>query len=205
MVADVPANTFGLVVLSNTASFEVDKFANAMLEDLLETEVARNPSNFLSRFFQLDRSIRNARQYHPADRKADGTNAQQHSTRREHFGEGETAPDRAFQASMLHLAGLKSLSVRMKLGMNTSGIMPPPNIAISMLAPQAAPDTASSDLPTTLIIIMIPAKQKAMHTAAKASKHGLSGRIPSQVPSVTMMAITVTTARKQAVALPEST
>ena len=75
-------------------------------------------------------------------------------------------------ASTLHLAGLKSLSVFMKLGMNTSGIMPPPNIAISMFAPHAAPDTASSVLPITDISIMMPTKQKAMQTAATASSSG---------------------------------
>ena len=35
-VAMVPASKFGLVGLSNTASFEVDKISNALLKDLLE-------------------------------------------------------------------------------------------------------------------------------------------------------------------------
>ena len=84
-------------------------------------------------------------------------------------------------ARMLHFTGLKLLSVFMKPGMNTSGIIPPPNIAMNMLAAHAPPDTASSDLPIVDIRIMIPTKQNAMHTAAIASNAGLRGRMPSHM------------------------
>ena len=89
---------------------------------------------------------------------------------------------------MLHFTGLKSLSVFMKPGMNNSGIIPPPNMAMSMFAPHAAPETASSVFPITDISIMMPTKQKAMLNDAIASRAGLRGRMPSQTPSATITA-----------------
>src|SRR4029078_6582153 len=69
-------------------------------------------------------------------------------------------------ARMLHFTGLRLLSVFIKLGMNNSGTIPPPNIAMSMLALHAAPETLSSVLPITDINIMMPTKQTAIDSAA---------------------------------------
>src|SRR4051794_26782154 len=105
-------------------------------------------------------------------------------------------------ARMLHFTGLALLSTRMKGGMNSSGIIAPPNMAISMFPPHAAPETASSVFPMTDISIMMPTKQNATHSDEITSRPGLRGRIPSQVPSAHIMPMTATTAMKQAIALP---
>ena len=98
-------------------------------------------------------------------------------------------------ARMLHFTGLRLLSAFIKLGMNKSGTIPPPNIAMNILALQAAPDTASSVLPITDISIMMPTKQNAMHNAAIANNPKLRGRIPSETPNINITTITPITAR----------
>ena len=66
----------------------------------------------------------------------------------------------------------------MNAGINTSGTMPPPNMAIKTPLPHAAPLTDSALRPVTDMASMIPTKEHAMLNAASASRNGLPGRIP---------------------------
>ena len=101
-----------------------------------------------------------------------------------------------------HLTGLITLRFCMKLGMNMTGIMPPPIIDMTILMAQPIPLTDCSVLPRTAIDIMIPTKQIATQIAATANFGKLNGRKPSIKPSINNRQMTPMVVNPQARALP---
>ena len=93
----------------------------------------------------------------------------------------------------------------MNLGMNITGTMQPPNMAITKLQAQPMPAADCSVRPSTASVIMMPTKQNAMHELATARLAKLNGRMPSIRPRPVIITITPMAARKQASPLPAST
>ena len=72
-------------------------------------------------------------------------------------------------ARIAQRTGLTTLSPRIQPGMNITGIMQPPSIAMTMLMAHPAPLTDCSVFPRTDINIIRPTKQNETHAAAIAN------------------------------------
>jgi hypothetical protein len=88
-------------------------------------------------------------------------------------------------------------------GMKTSGMDPPPMIAMISTSARPAPCAASSDRNRAAISMAMPVKATLVARRATASAAGSTGRTPKAAhASVTSMACMTSAAARHAIALP---